>query len=110
MIRRMQSTQFIYRALTQTHYNNIYLQRKFISALVHRHAVIRMTTEFYVMAMDIQKKPLKKLLEFHSADIQKSPILMRWYQEFQIFTKIFAKAIDKSIDLQYNTANKSKEA
>ena len=35
---------------------------------------------------------------------------MRWYQEFQIFTKIFVKPIDKSIDLQYNTANKSKEA
>ena len=34
---------------------------------------------------------------------------MRWYQVFQIFTKIFAKAIDKSICLQYNTANKSKE-
>ena len=34
---------------------------------------------------------------------------MRWYQVFQIFTKIFVKPIDKSIDLQYNTANKSKE-
>ena len=34
---------------------------------------------------------------------------MRWYQEFQIFTKIFAKAIDKSSDLQYNTANKSSD-
>ena len=34
---------------------------------------------------------------------------MRWYQVFQIFTKIFVKPIDKSNDLQYNTANKSKE-
>ena len=34
---------------------------------------------------------------------------MRWYQVFQIFTKIFAKAIDKSNDFQYNTANKSND-
>ena len=35
---------------------------------------------------------------------------MRWYQEFQIFTKIFVKPIDKTIDLQYNTINKLMES
>ena len=81
-----------------------------MSVQERRHALPNMTTAFCVTATVIQKKPLKKLSEFHLADIQKSPILMSWYQEFQIFTKIFAKAIDKSIDLQYNTTNKSKEA
>ena len=81
-----------------------------MSVQERRHALPNMTTAFCVTATAIQKKPLKKLSEFHSANIQKSLILMRWYQVFQIFTKIFAKAIDKSIDLQYNTANKSKEA
>ena len=81
-----------------------------MSVQERRHALPNMTTEFYVMAMVTQKKPPKKLSEFHLADTQKSPILIRWYQEFQIFTKSFAKSIDKSIDFQYNTTNKSKEA
>ena len=80
-----------------------------MSVQERRHALPNMTTAFCVTAMVTQKKLLKKLSEFHSANIPKNLILMRLYQVFQIFTKIFAKAIDKSNDFQYNTANKSND-